>query len=77
MVNAPTPDKLPQAPVTQIAPPTGSVLAFNDWLYTNTSYRYFNYRIFSFSGRFEDMEVNRYQGLGFDTGLLIGYRAPK
>ena len=75
MLTAPTPEQLPAPPAPTMPPPNHSVLAYNDWLYAQTRYKYFNYRIFSHANRFVDMEANRYQDLGFDTGPLIGYSA--
>jgi hypothetical protein len=56
------------------SPPRNSVFAFNDWLYRNTRYKYFNYRIFAFAERFEQIRDNQYPGLAFRTGPLTGYR---
>lgn len=59
------------APVT--TPPRHSVFGFNDWIYRNSRYKYFNYRIFAFAERFEQIRADAYQGLGFRTGPLTGY----
>lgn len=75
MLDVSTSDPLPTPPRPQSAAPTDSVFAYNNWLYGQTAYRYFNYRIFSFAERYEQMNANQYPSLGFDTGLLIGYRA--
>jgi hypothetical protein len=58
------------APAAPLAP-SASVFEFNDRLYSNTRYRYFNYRLFLFAHRFEQMESGIYPDLAFRTGLLI------
>lgn len=55
-------------------PPRHSVFAFNHWLYRNTRYKYFNYRIFAYGGRFEQIRIGHYRDLGARTGLLTGYQ---
>ncbi len=55
--------------------PSDSVLEFNERLYASTRYKYFNYRIFAFSRRFEQIESEQFQGLAFRHALLIEYRA--
>jgi hypothetical protein len=53
--------------------PTNSVLDFNAQLYASTRYKYFNYRIFSFARRFEQIETGDFQGLALRNGMLIRY----
>ena len=50
-----------------------SVFDFNEQLYANTRYKYFNYRIFSFSRRFEQIETENFRGLTFRHAMLIKY----
>ncbi|MEH6515117.1 MAG: hypothetical protein V7742_00440 [Halioglobus sp.] len=51
----------------------GSVLAYNQWLYRNTDYKYYNYRIFVLAGRYRQLEIGDYKGLGFKSGALAGF----
>ena len=53
--------------------PSDSVLDFNKQLYASTRYTYFNYRIFAFSRRFDQIESGQYQGLTFRHAMLIKY----
>ncbi len=53
--------------------PTNSVLDFNDQLYASTRYKYFNYRVFSFARRFDQIESGNYQGLTLRNGMVIKY----
>lgn len=55
-------------------PPSGSVFAFNDWLYRKTRYKYLNYNIFNYSERFQQIRDRQYAGLAFRTGPLTGYQ---
>lgn len=48
-----------------------SVLEFNQQLNASTRYDYFNYRLFTFSRRFEQIESGQYQGLTFRHAMLI------
>lgn len=56
-------------------PPRHSVLAFNQWMFGHTAYKYFNYRIFTFADRFRQLREGRLEGLAFHTGPIIGYVA--
>ena len=47
-----------------------SVFEYNQELYAATSYRYFNYRVFAFSHRFEQIEKQKFTHLAFKTGML-------
>jgi len=53
--------------------PSASVLDFNQQLYASTRYKYFNYRLFAFSHRFEQIESEQYQGLAFRHAMLIDF----
>lgn len=53
--------------------PAESVLEFNEQLYATTRYKYFNYRIFGFSHRFEQIEAKQFSGLTFRHAMLIRY----
>jgi len=53
--------------------PTNSVLDFNAQLYASTRYKYFNYRVFSFAHRFDQIESGNYQGLSLRNGMVIKY----
>lgn len=55
-------------------PPSGSVFAFNDWLYRKTRYKYLNYGIFNYSERFQQIRDRHYAGLTSRTGPLTGYQ---
>ena len=59
-------------PAVEKPPPevARSVLAFNEWLYRNTRYSYYNYRIFAFSHRYRQLEEEEYRGMSFRTGPL-------
>jgi hypothetical protein len=54
-----------------------SVLAYNEWLYRNTRYSYYNYRIFAFTHRYQQLENHDYRGLGFNNGPLSGFAPAK
>ena len=54
--------------------PSHSVFAFNDWLYHNTRYKYFNYRVFVLAERFAQLRASQYPGLAFRTGPITDYR---
>ena len=56
---------------------SGSVLEFNRQLNASTRYEYFNYRLFSFSRRFEQIETKQYQGLTFRHAMLIDYQSER
>ena len=56
------------------APPNHSVVAFNDWTYRNTRYRYFNFRIFAFADRFRQLRTGDLHGLGFRTGPITEFQ---
>jgi len=51
-----------------------SVLAFNEWLYRNTRYSYYNYRIFAFEKRLDQLRHENYTDLVFRTGPLVQYQ---
>jgi len=53
--------------------PANSVLDFNAQLYASTRYKYFNYRVFSFARRFDQIESGDYQGLALRNGMVIRY----
>jgi len=53
-----------------------SVLAYNDWLYRNTRYKYYNYRIYAMAHRMESAETGRLTGLVFLTGPIVKYAQP-
>jgi len=55
--------------------PSESVLEFNQRLYASTRYQYFNYRIFAFAGRYDQIESGQFHGLAFRHALLIRYQA--
>lgn len=55
------------------ARPTNSVLDFNAQLYASTRYKYFNYRVFSFARRFDQIESGDYGGLTLRNGMVIRY----
>lgn len=63
--------------VTFLAPgqraTSDSVLGFNAALYANTRFAYFNYRVLVNHARFDQIRSNRYAGLGFRTGPIIGH----
>jgi hypothetical protein len=52
-----------------------SVLKYNEWLYRHTRYSYYNYRVFAFERRLNQLRNHDYTGLGFKTGLLVAYLA--
>jgi len=54
--------------------PSNSVLDFNQQLYAATRYQYFNYRIFAFAHRFEQIESQQFHGLTFRHGMLIKFQ---
>jgi hypothetical protein len=58
----------------KLPPPGASVFPFNQALYSNTRFPYFNYRVLVHSKRFGQLLDGNYAGLGFRTGLLIDYR---
>ena len=60
-------------PPSAESPPNHSVVAFNEWAYRNTRYRYFNFRVFAFSDRFRQLQSVSLSGLGFRTGPITGY----
>ena len=51
-----------------------SVLAFNSWLYKNTRYKYYNYRIFVFNRRNVQLQIGEYAGFSFKTGPISGFQ---
>lgn len=71
------PGYLAGRPVPKGKPPSGSVLEYNTWLYSQARYNYFNYRIFAFSDRFEDIRLKRFSRLGFRTALLVDFKEPQ
>jgi hypothetical protein len=76
MQRAESPDYLSSKPALAGKPPSGSVLDYNTWIYSQARYQYFNYRIFGFSIRFKDIELERYNRIGFRTALLVDYKEP-
>ena len=50
-----------------------SVLAYNDWLYRNTRYKYYNYRIYAMAHRMERAQRSRLTGLVVRTGPIVEY----
>jgi len=54
--------------------PSDSVFDFNRQLYAATRYKYFNYQVFAFAQRFEQIESEQYGQLVFRTGMLIENR---
>lgn len=54
--------------------PSDSVLDFNQRLYAATRYKYFNYRVFAFARRFEQIESEQFHGLTFRHAMLIKYQ---
>lgn len=63
---------------TEQPPPeaVGSVLAYNSWLYRNTRYSYYNYRVFAFGSRTNALQNEVYEGLSFQTGPIARYSVP-
>lgn len=61
-------------PAPAAAPPRYSVFAFNDWIYRNSRYKYFNYRVFVLAERFAQLRASQYPGLAFRTGPITDYR---
>ena len=64
------------SPITTVAvraEANDSVLEFNERLYGSTRYKYFNYRIFAFAHRFDQIEAEQYRGLSFRHAMLIKY----
>ncbi len=55
--------------------PSDSVLDFNERLYASTRYKYFNYRVFAFARRFDQIESEQFHGLTFRHAMLIEYQA--
>ena len=76
MQRAYSPDYLARAPEKKNMPAGVSVLEYNTRIYSQARYNYFNYRTFGFSSRFTDIELERYNRLGFRTALLVGYKEP-
>jgi hypothetical protein len=60
----------PKAPRAVKTQPSDSVFDFNDQLYAATRYKYFNYRVFAFSQRFEEIEKQQYGPTSFRTGMI-------
>lgn len=54
-----------------------SVRAYNDWLYRNTRFKYYNYRIYAFSHRDHQQLSNTLQGLSFRTGPVADYEVDR
>lgn len=76
MYRAGTEDLLTHAEIPSTAgPPSDSVFAFNDWLYRNTRYKYFNYRIFVLAERFAQLRASQFPGLAFRTGPITDYHS--
>ena len=76
MQRAESPEYLAKRPEQIIMPAGVSVLQYNNLIYSKARYNYFNYRIFGFSTRFRDIELERYNRLVFRTALLVGYKEP-
>ena len=68
------PDFSPKMTSAVKLPPSSSVLDFNQQLNASTRYKYFNYRLFAFSRRFEQIESQQYQGLTFRHAMLINFQ---
>jgi hypothetical protein len=51
--------------------PNHSTFEFNSALYSDTRFKYFNYRIFDFADRFDKITACDYRQLGFQTGLIV------
>lgn len=54
-----------------------SVFQFNQGLYANTRFPYFNYRVLVGGKRFAQLEGGDHHGLGFRTGQIIRYKPPR
>jgi hypothetical protein len=70
MVQTRDPDFSPRIPATRPAVEQNGVFAFNERLYADTRYKYFNFRVFAFAQRFEQIESGEYGKLAFQTGIL-------
>jgi len=75
MLQSRQPDFSPLAKTTVRISPSDAVLDFNERLYASTGYKYFNYRVFAFAGRFEQIEAEQFHGLTFRHAMLIEYQA--
>lgn len=53
--------------------PTDSVLEYNAKLNASSRYRYFNYRVFNFARRFDQIETGKYRGLALRNGMVIRF----
>lgn len=73
MLQTRQPEFSPRVTTTAKTSPSSSVLDFNDQLYTSTRYKYFNYRVFSFAHRFDQIESEQFRGLTFRHGMLTKY----
>jgi len=76
MHRAETPEYLSNVAKQKNMPTGVSVLEYNTRVYSQARYNYFNYRIFGFSARFTDIELEHYNRLGFRTALLVGFKEP-
>lgn len=75
MLQTRQPEFSPLASSVASIPASDSVLDFNERLYSSTRYKYFNYRIFAFARRFDQIESEQYRGLTFRHAMLIKYDA--
>jgi len=73
MLQSGKPDFSPLATSVIETHPANSVLDFNAQLYASTRYKFFNYRVFSFARRFDQVESGDYRGLALRNGMLIRY----
>ena len=74
MMQTRQPEFLPKMTSVVRPSPSGSVFDFNKKLYSSTRYKYFNYRVFAFSRRFEQIESGQFRGLSFRHGMLIKFQ---
>jgi hypothetical protein len=74
MARTQAPEFSPLETPTVETKPSDSVFDFNEQLYAATRYKYFNYRVFAFAHRFEQIESEQYGELAFRHGLLIENR---
>ncbi|MEM6544186.1 MAG: hypothetical protein AAF680_04735, partial [Pseudomonadota bacterium] len=66
--------KIPPQEFEEVPPEArNSVLAYNDWLYRNTRYRYYNYRVHALAPRMEQAKKEDLSDLVFRTSLIVSY----
>ncbi|MEH6519451.1 MAG: hypothetical protein V7742_22470 [Halioglobus sp.] len=63
--------EVPSSPPAELA---SSVMAYNQWLYRNTRYSYYNYRVFVLKHRYDQLQAEDYRGLGFRSGPIADYQ---